>query len=65
MDIPAARWLTQIVRTWGTVITMVNMDRLPRRRLIDSGGRKAPIGGVGFGGIYNPQSDFNPVTLEV
>lgn len=44
---------------------MVKIDRLPRSRLITPGGGKVRIGGVvGWGGIYYPQSDLNPVDLQ-
>src|SRR5579864_7110919 len=52
-EIPAARWLIQMVKTWGTVITRVKIERLPRRRLRGPGWGKALMGwGAGLGGIY-------------
>src|SRR5579863_4155355 len=65
-EIPAARWLIQILKTWGTVITRVKIDRLPRRRLMSRGWGRALTGwGAGLGGIGAPPSDFNEAVLGV
>src|SRR6516162_2069223 len=58
-----------MVRTWGTVITMVNNDRPARRRLMNScAGKVCQWEGVGlggidasFGGIQNPvKPEYSP-----
>src|SRR5215472_6234822 len=65
MDIPAARCPTQIARTWGTVITIVKIERPPRSRLINPCGGSVRIDGVvGSGGMYYPQSGLNRFDLK-